>query len=520
MGHSVTGKHIVGMRIFTRNLFANWVGLGADILVAFFLTPFIVSSLGLSTYGIWSLLNSVVGYMGLIDLGIRGSTGRYINYYMARNDDVRVNEVICTSLLFLSAVSLLAVGVSYIIAAYFSILFPSTPPDIVADLKTILPLMAANLWLALITSVFRNILGALDRFDISNAIHLLILTIRTAGVVYVLRQEYGLLGLVWVSLLSSAIGAIILLPTVSFLNKSLRITWIYVRWDRLKELWNFGLAVFVTRAAKQLIYQSDQIIVMIFFGPTMVGIYSIATMIVHNADKLSELIEATLHPSVQKSGSVKDWVGLRLLYLWNARLSIYFGTLLYIGLVVYGGDFLTLWMGDGFEGAAMILTIISLASLASLLSSNGPTILFSVDKIKLNIGLTFAHAATNIAIALILCGLLGYGVEGVAIGTLASTIIVRSIAYPIFVSKVITMPISQYMTTIVYKAIVLAIGSYIIFGLVRQLNVDITWAILFYDSIASSLIYLPIAIFIIFSRPTWIYMWNKIIDTPFARKYR
>jgi len=91
---------IATARVFARNLLANWVGLLADAVVAFFLTPYIISSLGLVVYGIWSLINTLIGYFGLIDMGILGSVGRYINYYLARNDDRRVGKVVSTSLVF------------------------------------------------------------------------------------------------------------------------------------------------------------------------------------------------------------------------------------------------------------------------------------------------------------------------------------------------------------------------------------------------------------------------------------
>ena len=41
-------------RIYARNLFANWVGYGASLLVMFFMSPFVVHTLGDVDYGVWS----------------------------------------------------------------------------------------------------------------------------------------------------------------------------------------------------------------------------------------------------------------------------------------------------------------------------------------------------------------------------------------------------------------------------------------------------------------------------------
>ena len=52
--------HLPSRSVLVRNLLANWSGLVAEVLVAFFLTPFIISHLGTAAYGVWSLANGVI----------------------------------------------------------------------------------------------------------------------------------------------------------------------------------------------------------------------------------------------------------------------------------------------------------------------------------------------------------------------------------------------------------------------------------------------------------------------------
>jgi O-antigen/teichoic acid export membrane protein len=69
-------------RIIARNLVANWVGHGANLVVMFFLSPFILHTLGITQFGIWQILMVLTGYMGILDLGVRASTGRHIVLYL------------------------------------------------------------------------------------------------------------------------------------------------------------------------------------------------------------------------------------------------------------------------------------------------------------------------------------------------------------------------------------------------------------------------------------------------------
>jgi hypothetical protein len=90
-------------RIYVRNLLANWLGYGASMVVLLFLSPLVVHTLGKVEYGIWSLLMVLTGYMGLLDLGIRASTGRYVILYLGRGDHQKVDETIRTGLGFFAA---------------------------------------------------------------------------------------------------------------------------------------------------------------------------------------------------------------------------------------------------------------------------------------------------------------------------------------------------------------------------------------------------------------------------------
>ena len=46
-------------------------------VVGFFLTSNVVNQLGPTQYGVWMLIAGLVGYSGLLDLGIRGAVNRY-----------------------------------------------------------------------------------------------------------------------------------------------------------------------------------------------------------------------------------------------------------------------------------------------------------------------------------------------------------------------------------------------------------------------------------------------------------
>lgn len=91
-------------RIYLRNITANWIGYGINLAVMFFMSPFVVRTLGDERYGVWSLLISLTGYLGLVELGTRAGLGRYINYYLGKEDIPKLNGVINTAMAMLRVV--------------------------------------------------------------------------------------------------------------------------------------------------------------------------------------------------------------------------------------------------------------------------------------------------------------------------------------------------------------------------------------------------------------------------------
>ncbi len=67
------------VRRIAQNVLSNWFALGVTTVVGFFLSPFVVHHLGNLAYGVWVIIASLVSYMGLMDLGLRGAVTRYVS---------------------------------------------------------------------------------------------------------------------------------------------------------------------------------------------------------------------------------------------------------------------------------------------------------------------------------------------------------------------------------------------------------------------------------------------------------
>jgi len=90
--------------------------------LTFVLTPLIVRSLGNYDYGIWQIVVSFIGYMGILDLGLRPTVSRFVAKYSSTKDNEKIQITYSTALLLLGVTGIIA----SLAFAFWGLLWPTT----------------------------------------------------------------------------------------------------------------------------------------------------------------------------------------------------------------------------------------------------------------------------------------------------------------------------------------------------------------------------------------------------------
>ena len=102
-------------RRIAQNVLSNWLALAITTVVGFFLSPFVVHRLGNLTYGVWVIVMSLVAYMNLLDLGLRGAVTRFVSKGTAQEDHEESSRVVSGALWIRLWISLAVVGAAAIL---------------------------------------------------------------------------------------------------------------------------------------------------------------------------------------------------------------------------------------------------------------------------------------------------------------------------------------------------------------------------------------------------------------------
>jgi O-antigen/teichoic acid export membrane protein len=93
-----------------RNTLSNSVGRLVTMATSFLLTPFILHSVGETSFGIWVLANVLVSYGALLDLGMGSAIVKYVADARARGDAEEAHELLATATRAYAGLALVAVA--------------------------------------------------------------------------------------------------------------------------------------------------------------------------------------------------------------------------------------------------------------------------------------------------------------------------------------------------------------------------------------------------------------------------
>ena len=430
---------------YARSLTANWIGYGANLLVAMFLSPFVARRLGLEAFGLWSLLATVTGYLGMVEIGVRVSTGRYINYHLGRGEGEKLSGVVSTSLVFYTAASVAVFAVAVVLGQFFSSIFTKCPPELAVQAKWLLPLLGVNIWLGFYSSTFSQLLHSRDRFDLWNAANIVVLLIRAAGSVIVLLAGGGLTALALVQVGSGVVGCAILYVLARLKGPHLELLRRHVGWATMKRVFSFGTWAFVANVSDRIVYYTDALVIGWLIGFKAVAIYSFGMMLLEYGRGLLANVVRVMTPDIQKYAGRGDLSALRWLAVRATRVSMFFAVPLLVGFMTLGADFIELWLPAGYSKSAMILFILAIPQFGALATRGCGTILSGMGRVKFMAFMSLAEAVCNLALSVFFVVVMGWGIRGVAMGTLVPMMVFNNLVQPIYTCIALRMPVGQFV---------------------------------------------------------------------------
>jgi len=394
----------------------GYVATAIGAVLAFGFTPIILGHLGTPAYGVYVLAGSFASYLALLDLGMNDATVRYLVAARTLESQREIENTLAIGFLLYAAISVLVLIAGGVLWLCLPGLFEATmAPEEIATLRLLTVLVVVNVAITL----FLNPVGALitshERFialrllDIFNAVGSSLLGIAA------LLLGYAATGLVVAALLVN-LAVLAIKCWFAFSRIGLRPRLHDFSWSNMLGTANYSLPILLVTLVELIYWKLDLFIIGAMIGPSAVAIYAIGTMFQKYAMAFATNLSRVMVPSIiaaVERGEGRDV--LTALLVRVARPQALLLMLVVSGLVLFGREFIRLWLGETFLPAYMTLLVTLIPYAFELIGNVRNTVLQAKRLYWYRGMLSLILAIINIGITILLIP--RFGILGAAIGT-------------------------------------------------------------------------------------------------------
>jgi O-antigen/teichoic acid export membrane protein len=428
---------MVTRKRFALNVGMNWAATAVNMVVPFFLTPFVVRHLGTVGYGVWILAVSTVSYLNLLDLGLRSAVIRFVSKAQARGEQGEASSAIHAALWFRLLMAALVGMLSLALAALAPHLF-RIPADMMRAAQWTILLCSLGVGVTLVSGVFGAVLAAIHRFDLLSFITMGQTLTRAGGVLLILATGRGLVTLAaWeltvlllVALATTACALKIYAPS------RVRPGWPDMR--ILRMIWSYSFTTFLFILAVQIITNTDNLVVGAFLSVGVVTYYAIGGSLVGYASQVSAALSTTFTPmasGLEASGRFED---LQKMLIRGTQATLGLSLPISAALLLRGGTFIRLWMGPQYEKISeTVVRILMISMFFAIADGTAGSIMMAMDKHKPVARWAICEAALNLSLSIVLVKVKTIGIYGVAWGTAISMTLTHLLFYPRYIHQVL-----------------------------------------------------------------------------------
>lgn len=408
------------------------------------MTPILLKALGNYDYGIWEILVSIIGYMGLLDIGMKPTITRHAAKYIGEGSREKLDELFATTCLFMTGIGSFLCIVFVIWALFGASVLSETSDNTETRYLYLLVIIGCRLLITFPGYVAEGFIFGFQKYAVNNLV-LILSTLTSTAILYIYINENNALVLLALMNASGTVFRYIFLFIYLLYKKECQIKFRFpsASIKMLIHLIKFGSKSLIQGLGSTVESNSSLLLIGWISGPAVVVFYAIPASLARYLRTAAWAATASFMPLFSDLHGANSKEKIKQLYLQYSRYCI--AVLFPLGVCVYqlGDDFIALWVGKEYiENSGLLLPVLVIYFLLPFINPFASRYLVAVDKHGLLAISNPIVAATNIILSIILINL--YGVIGAAFGALMPI----CVSVPIilrFVCKDLGISVSGYL---------------------------------------------------------------------------
>lgn len=424
-------------------VFFSYLLIVIDILVALLFVPFLLGSLGDDEYGLYRLLYSTAAYLSVLDFGLGGTITRYIVKFKTEGDKLKQENFMAMGLLIYGFLALATVVVGLVIILIIPTMYSnSISPEKMGQAQLMFLILCANHALVLFSHAYSGLFAAYERFTYSKLSSIIKILLRVGILVAGLSVMKSA---VFVVMVDFTLSVCFLLCHICYGKFSVKCRIKLHKWDGplAKEALFFTSAILIQSIVNQFNTNVASVVLGIFSTTAVIAMYSLVLQLYNMYSGFSTAISTVYLPSISAAvfkGADDNTITEKVIA--PSRIQLVVLLLAASGFILFGKDFILLWVGSGYEQVYTLVAILMVAALLDLSQNTITSVLKAKNKLHGKSLILAASTAVNFVVTLLLVPKLG--ALGAVIGTCVSLLLGYGLALNIYYHKVIHINMFTY----------------------------------------------------------------------------
>ncbi len=349
----------------TKNSFYSFVEFIWPLVLFFFSVPYFISKLGNEQYGIWMLILSVVGVMGVLKFGVGDSLIKFVSEHHAREDIAAIRETIRNSLFIFLCIALMTVIVWQAIVPVFLGMFQIKETHL-SETTFALRIAVFGFAFNIFAICLLSVLKGFQRYDRSTRVSMAADTVEIFSMLAVLYMGWGIRGMaaayVGGAIIRLCISVVIIKRFIPELNLIP-----VLDMGVLKRIFGLSMGFFLITLVGVIRVNFGALAIGCVFGPAFVPFFAVPLQFANKLLSCTNGFTTVLFPAFSYLNGKAEYTHARWIYVTSSKLVVLLCGGIGMTLFFISRDFLGLWINADFARTADVpFKILMLCATVSL----------------------------------------------------------------------------------------------------------------------------------------------------------
>ncbi len=416
-----------------------------SIGISFIYVPIMLGILGQAEYGLYALVQSIISYLQMSEMGIGTTATRYNSKYIAEGNKEGQKTVNGMFLKMYLGIAGVCVAFATVLFFFLDDIYVDYSKESIQLIKTLFVIAVLNLVITFAFQIFNAIIIAYEQYIFLKIITLMQTILGPISMLAVLYLGYRSVGMLCVT---TTISLLFGLVQMLFCLKRFKIKFSFRGHNRelFKKIFSFTIFVFINSLATQMMMNSDKVIISIVMTEYAVAVYAIVmqfhTYSYNFANVLSGFYLPRFTKMIAKCGQFTEEILAALIS--TGRIQVLVAGLIFGGFLSIGRPFIIRWVGVEYVEAYWLTVIILFTEVIGAAQSMFNALMQAMNLHKMRAIISLLISIVKIILTVIMT--MQFGLLGCAIAFLAGWLI-KQIVFNVYYKKTVGIDVKRFWMT-------------------------------------------------------------------------